>query len=68
MATEPIQKLSFLQRHPNLGKWLIFQSNQILPLDERKSQSAKILKDYPDKIPVICEPAEGSGLTLDRTK
>ena len=37
-------------------------------IDDRKAQADKILQSYPDKIPVICEPAQGSELTLDRSK
>ena len=28
----------------------------------------KIKESYPDKLPIICEPAAGSELRLDRTK
>ena len=37
-------------------------------IEERKAQADKILAEYTDKIPVICEPADGSELSLDRTK
>ena len=53
MATATKQP-SFVERHPNL--------------EDRKAQATKILASYPDKLPVICEPSNGSELTLDRTK
>ena len=45
----------FKKRHPKVA--------------ERKEQSDKILSQYPDKVPVICEKAEGSQLMdLDKSK
>ena len=65
-------KLTFVQRHPSLGKCKKFaakKSKSVLYLiEDRKAQADKIIQSYPDKIPVICEPAQGSELTLDRSK
>lgn len=67
-------KPSFVQRHPTLGKFLILKPSPVIDmrslhcLEDRKAQADKILESYPDKIPVICEAAQGSQLTLDRTK
>ena len=60
-------KPTFLQRHPRLGKWIFKETNSRFT-EDRKAQADKIIASYPDKIPVICEPADNSELTLDRTK
>ena len=74
MATAGV-KPTFIQRHPTLGKsskiallYLILITWSVCHIEDRKAQADKILESYPDKIPVICEPAQGSELTLDRTK
>lgn len=46
-------KQTFLQKHPNL--------------EDRKSIYEETIQDYPGKIPVICEPAQGSDLAIDHT-
>ena len=67
-------KATFVQRHPTLGKFnhsqksLIIANRPFKNIEDRKAQADKIIQSYPDKIPVICEPAQGSELTLDRTK
>ena len=48
--------------------WTVSLISYVVLIDDRKAQADKIIQSYPDKIPVICEPAQGSELTLDRTK
>ena len=55
MQTEGNTVVPFKKRHPKVA--------------ERKEQSDKILSQYPDKVPVICERADGSQLMqLDKSK
>ena len=73
MNTQAGKPTSFIERHPQLGKSLFVLAPKLTwlvsaDLDDRKAQAQKIISQYPNKIPVICEPADGSELTLDRTK
>lgn len=49
------------------NRWVRFKSS--LTSEKRKMESARILKKFPDRIPVICERAEKSDLqTIDKRK
>lgn len=36
--------------------------------DERSRISSEIIDRYPDRVPIICEPKEGSEMTIDKVK
>ena len=48
------KKPTFVQRYPELA--------------DRKAKADKVILEHPDKYPIICEPVQGSRLSLDRTK
>ncbi len=41
---------------------------RMYPLEERKAESERILKKYPDRVPIIIESSPESKLNLDKKK